>query len=163
MTSARSVNVTFKTKYFVFGGGKSHAHLTAEREDVLPMNICLESPNDLEVIIAESDEMKAVTAADGIRKPEHDVEDTIRRCCPPSPVFTCQGISSIAEKHALNTAADMTTMYAVHPRKRTDPPTIYIFAELRPGKEAAAACQRHGPDQASSKPKLMASVELCIQ
>ena len=35
-------------------------------------------------------------------------------------------------------------MYALHPQKRTNPPTIYIFVEVRPGKEAVAACQRHG-------------------
>ena len=51
-----SVNVTFKAKYFVFGGGKSHDQLTAAREDVLPLNISLESPDDLKVIIAESTE-----------------------------------------------------------------------------------------------------------
>ena len=54
------------------------------------------------------------------------------------------------KKHVLNTAADMTTMYALHPQKRTNPPTIYIFAEVRLGKEAVAACRRHGTGQTSS-------------
>ena len=31
-----------------------------------------------------------------------------------------------------------------------NPPTIYIFAEVRPGKEAVAACRRHGTGQTSS-------------
>ena len=47
----------------------------------------------------------------------------------------------------------MTTMYALHPQKRTNPRirTIYIFAEVRPAKEGVAAqCRRHGTGQTSS-------------
>ena len=136
MTSASSVNVTFKAKYFVFGGGKSHDQLTAAREDVLPLNICLESPDDLKVIIAESTEFKAVMAAGGVRKSVHDVEDTIEPLLPSVVGFYMPGASVQRQKHVLNTAANMTTMYALHPQKRTNPSTIYTFAEVRPGKEA---------------------------
>ena len=153
MTSASLVNVTFKAKYFVFGGGKSHDQLTAAREDVLPLNISLESPDDLKVIIAESTEFKAVTAAGGVRKPVHDIEDTIEPLLPSVVGFYMPGHQFKGKKHVLNTAADMTTMYALHPQKRTNPRirTIYIFAEVRPAKEGVAAqCRRHGTGQTSS-------------
>ena len=101
MTSASSLNVTFKAKYFVFGGGKSHDQLTAAREDVLPLNISLESPDDLRVIIAESTEFKAVTAAGGVRKPLHDVEDTIEPLLPQRRGFLHAGASVQRQKTRL--------------------------------------------------------------
>ena len=103
-----TVNIIFKTKYFVFAGGRSHDHLTAAREDRLSWTICLESPDDLKVIIAVSDELKAATAAGDIRKPEHDVEDTIEPLLPSVIGFYTSGHQFKGKTQALNTAADMT-------------------------------------------------------
>ena len=80
----------------------------------------------------------------------HDAEDTIELLLPSVVGFYMPGHQFKGKKHVLNTAADMTTMYALHPQKRTNPPTIYIFAEVRLGKEAVAACRRHGTGQTSS-------------
>ena len=101
-----------KAKCFVFDGGKSRDQLTATREDILPLNICLESPDDFKVIIAESTKFKAVTAAGVVRKPVHDVEETIEPLLP-------SGASVKRQKHVLNTAPDMTTTPRVERVKET--------------------------------------------
>ena len=68
---------------------------------MLPLNICLESPNDLKVIIAESTKFKAVTAAGGVGRPVHDVEDTIEPLLPSVVGFNMPGhqLASIPGPH----------------------------------------------------------------
>ena len=150
MTSASSVNATFKAKYFVFGGGKSHDQLTAAREDVLPLNISLESPDDLKVIIAESTdrEFKAVTPAGGVRKPVHDVEDTIEPLLPTVVGFYMPGHQFKGKKTCLEHGCGLD--YNVRPPStKADEPSDDLYFRRGATWEGSCSCMsetRRGSD-----------------